>query len=189
MRIANTVSDSIVDGPGLRFTVFTQGCPHRCPGCHNPGTHDPAGGREVSVAELAAELSGNPLTDGLTLSGGEPFCQAAECAALARIARERGLNVWAYTGYTYERLLAGEVPDALALLEQVDVLVDGPFVEAEKSYAALFRGERQPAADRRAQVPGRRGGGAVGASRPPGPLHPAGVVRPGGHKGRPYRHG
>ena len=140
MRIANTVSDSIVDGPGLRFTVFTQGCPHRCPGCHNPGTHDPAGGREVSVAELAAELSGNPLTDGLTLSGGEPFCQAAECAALARIARERGLNVWAYTGYTYERLLAGEVPDALALLEQVDVLVDGPFVEAEKSYAALFRG-------------------------------------------------
>ena len=91
MRIANTVSDSIVDGPGLRFTVFTQGCPHRCPGCHNPGTHDPAGGREVSVAELAAELaaglSGNPLTDGLTLSGGEPFCQAAECAALARIAR------------------------------------------------------------------------------------------------------
>ena len=58
MRIANTVSDSIVDGPGLRFTVFTQGCPHRCPGCHNPGTHDPAGGREVSVAELAAELSG-----------------------------------------------------------------------------------------------------------------------------------
>ena len=86
MRLANTVSDSIVDGPGLRFTVFTQGCPHRCPGCHNPGTHDPAGGREVSVAELAAELSGNPLTDGLTLSGGEPFCQAAECAALARIA-------------------------------------------------------------------------------------------------------
>lgn len=73
MRIANTVSDSIVDGPGLRFTVFTQGCPHRCPGCHNPGTHDPAGGREVSVAELAAELSGNPLTDGLTLSGGEPL--------------------------------------------------------------------------------------------------------------------
>ena len=57
MRIANTVSDSIVDGPGLRFTVFTQGCPHRCPGCHNPGTHDPAGGREVSVAELAAELA------------------------------------------------------------------------------------------------------------------------------------
>ena len=86
LQVAGFAGDSIVDGPGLRFTVFFQGCPHHCPGCHNPGTHDPAGGREVSVAELAAELSGNPLTDGLTLSGGEPFCQAAECAALARIA-------------------------------------------------------------------------------------------------------
>ena len=138
MRIANTVSDSIVDGPGLRFTVFTQGCPHHCPGCHNPGTHDPAGGRE-----------------------------AAECAALARIAWERGLNVWAYTGYTYERLLAGEVPDALALLEQVDVLVDGPFVEAEKSYAALFRGS---ANQRLIDVPKSLAAGAVVLWERPDPL-------------------
>lgn len=140
MRIANTVSDSIVDGPGLRFTVFTQGCPHRCPGCHNPDTHDPAGGREVTVAELAEQMGKNPLTDGLTLSGGEPFCQAADCAALARIAREKGLNVWTYTGYTYERLLEGDLPGALELLDQTDVLVDGPFLLAEKSYEALFRG-------------------------------------------------
>ena len=140
MRIANTVSDSIVDGPGLRFTVFTQGCPHHCPGCHNPETHDPAGGREVSVAELAEEMGKNPLTDGLTLSGGDPFCQAAECAALARLAHEKGLNVWTYTGYTYERLLEGDLPGALELLEQTDVLVDGPFLLAEKSYEALFRG-------------------------------------------------
>ena len=140
MRIANTVSDSIVDGPGLRFTVFTQGCPHHCPGCHNPETHDPAGGREVSVEELAEEMGKNPLTDGLTLSGGDPFCQAAECAALARLAHEKGLNVWTYTGYTYERLLEGDLPGALELLEQTDVLVDGPFLLAEKSYEALFRG-------------------------------------------------
>ena len=140
MRIANTVSDSIVDGPGLRFTVFTQGCPHHCPGCHNPDTHDPAGGREVTVAELARRMMSNPLTDGLTLSGGEPFLQTEDCAALARLARERGLNVWTYTGYTYERLLEGELPGALALLEQTDVLVDGPFLLAEKSYEALFRG-------------------------------------------------
>ena len=140
MRIANTVSDSIVDGPGLRFTVFTQGCPHRCPGCHNPDTHDPAGGREAAVEELAEKLLSNPLTDGLTLSGGEPFCQAAECARLAAIVREKGLNVWVYTGYTYERLLEGDLPGALELLELTDVLVDGPFVEARKSYAALFRG-------------------------------------------------
>ena len=140
MRIANTVSDSIVDGPGLRFTVFTQGCPHRCPGCHNPETHDPAGGREASVAELTAQLLSNPLTDGLTLSGGEPFCQPEECAALARAAHEKGLNVWVYTGYTYEKLLREAAPGALALLEQTDVLVDGPFLLERKSYAALFRG-------------------------------------------------
>lgn len=140
MRIANTVSDSIVDGPGLRFTVFTQGCPHHCPGCHNPDTHDPAGGHEVTVEALARQMMANPLTDGLTLSGGEPFLQAEDCAALARLARERGLNVWTYTGYTYERLLEGELSGALALLEQTDVLVDGPFLLAEKSYEALFRG-------------------------------------------------
>ena len=140
MRIANTVSDSIVDGPGLRFTVFTQGCPHRCPGCHNPDTHDPAGGQEAAVDELAEKLLSNPLTDGLTLSGGEPFCQAEECAKLAAAAREKGLNVWTYTGYTYERLISGEVPGAMDLLAQTDVLVDGPFVKAQKSYAALFRG-------------------------------------------------
>ena len=140
MRIADTVSDSIVDGPGLRFTVFTQGCPHHCPGCHNPETHDPAGGREVSVSELEEEMGKNPLIDGLTLSGGDPFCQAAECADLARLAHEKGLNVWTYTGYTYERLLEGDLPGALELLEQTDVLVDGPFLLAEKSYEALFRG-------------------------------------------------
>ena len=140
MRIANTISDSIVDGPGLRFTVFTQGCPHHCPGCHNPETHDPAGGREVPAEALAEQLAQNPLLSGLTLSGGEPFLQAAACAALARLARAQGLNVWTYTGYTYEQLLAEADPDRLALLAATDVLVDGPFVLARKSYDALFRG-------------------------------------------------
>ena len=167
MRIANTVSDSIVDGPGLRFTVFTQGCPHRCPGCHNPDTHDPAGGREAAVEELAEKLLSNPLTDGLTLSGGEPFCQAAECARLASIAREKGLNVWTYTGYTYERLLAGEVPGAMELLAQTDVLVDGPFVEARKSYAALFRGS---ANQRLIDVPRSLAAGQVVLWERPDPL-------------------
>ena len=173
MRIANTVSDSIVDGPGLRFTVFTQGCPHRCPGCHNPSTHDPAGGREVSVAELAAELWGNPLTDGLTISGGEPFFQAAECAELARLAREKGLNVWVYTGYTYEELIRGNLPGALELLAQADVLVDGPFLQAEKSYSALFRGS---ANQRLIDVPGSQALGRVVLWTRPDPL--AHFVRP-----------
>ena len=140
MKIANTIQDSIVDGPGLRFTVFTQGCPHRCPGCHNPETHDPNGGVEISVAQLARRMISNPSTRGLTLSGGDPFFQAAECAELARLAHESGRDVWAYTGWTYEMLLKEADPDRLALLEQVDVLVDGPFVEHLKSYTALFRG-------------------------------------------------
>ena len=140
MRVASTISDSIVDGPGLRFTVFTQGCFHRCPGCHNPETHDPCGGRDVSVEELERQMAANPLTDGLTLSGGDPMEQAAPCAQLARMARARGLNVWTYTGYTYEALLEEGDPDQLALLEATDVLVDGPFLTEKKSYAALFRG-------------------------------------------------
>lgn len=140
MRIANTIQDSIVDGPGLRFTVFTQGCPHHCIGCHNPETHDPNGGKEVTVEELTARMNSNPATDGITLSGGDPFLQAKECAELAKLAHESGRDVWAYTGWTYEQLLKEGDPDRLALLEQVDVLVDGPFVEKLKSYSALFRG-------------------------------------------------
>ena len=167
MRIANVVSDSIVDGPGLRFTVFTQGCPHHCPGCHNPETHDPAGGRPVTVEELAEQMLSNPLLDGLTLSGGEPFDQAEECAALAARAKARGLSVWAYTGYRYEALLEKGEPQVLALLEQVDVLVDGPFVEALKSYDALFRGSTN---QRLIDLPKSRAAGAVVLWSRPDPL-------------------
>lgn len=142
MRIANTVNDSIVDGHGLRFTVFTQGCPHHCSGCHNPDTHDPAGGREVSLEELAQEMGKNPLIAGLTLSGGEPFAQAEECARLAALAHGMGLTVWTYSGYPFEQLRDAGRADWTALLEQTDVLVDGPFVEAEKSYELHFRGSR-----------------------------------------------
>lgn len=167
MRIANTVSDSIVDGPGLRFTVFTQGCPHHCPGCHNPNTHDPAGGQEVKVAELAEKMTANPLTDGLTLSGGEPFDQAQACAALAELAKESGLNVWTYTGYTWEKLLEGGDPGVLALLAHTDVLVDGPFVEGLKSYDALFRGSTN---QRLIDVPKSLAAGQVVLWQRPDPL-------------------
>lgn len=159
MRIANTISDSIVDGPGLRLTVFTQGCPHGCPGCHNPDTHDPAGGREVSLEELESLLDRNPLLTGLTLSGGDPFEQAEACAELAARARARGLNVWTYTGYTYEQLTGAAHPDWEALLAQTDVLVDGPFVLSLKSYGARFRGSTN---QRLVDVPAsRRAGQAV----------------------------
>ena len=158
MRIANTVEDSIVDGPGLRITVFTQGCPHRCPGCHNPETHDATGGKEVDLAELMGTLGKNPLTKGLTLSGGEPFLQGEACARLAAAAHEKGMDVWTYTGYRYEILAAGDDPGWQALLAETDVLVDGPFLEKEKSYALHFRGSRN---QRLIDVPASRRAGHV----------------------------
>lgn len=142
LRVAGTVSDSIVDGPGLRFTVFVQGCPHHCPGCHNPETHPFGGGALIAVDELARKLADNPLLAGLTLSGGEPMEQAGPCARLAKAAHGLGLNVWTYTGYAYEQLLERKRPDQLALLAETDVLVDGPFLLEQKSYEALFRGSR-----------------------------------------------
>ena len=142
MRIANTVNDSIVDGPGLRFTIFTQGCPHHCPGCHNPDTHDPQGGQEVSVEDLIDMMGKNPLIEGLTLSGGEPFAQAADCVRLAEAAHAVGWTVWTYSGYTFEHILASQDPGWQELLRQTDVLVDGPFIQKEKSYELRFRGSR-----------------------------------------------
>lgn len=142
MQIANYVQDSIVDGPGLRFTLFVQGCPHHCPGCHNPQTHDFDGGKTVSVEEVIKALMSNPLTDGLTLSGGEPFMQPDDCAEIAEAAKRKGLSVWAYSGWTFEQLLKDERPGVLRLLKSCDVLVDGPFVEAEKSYSCKWRGSR-----------------------------------------------
>ncbi|MBR4080242.1 MAG: anaerobic ribonucleoside-triphosphate reductase activating protein [Clostridia bacterium] len=142
IRIAGTVNDSIVDGPGCRYTVFTQGCPHHCLGCHNPESHDFAGGRDADTDALLAELRANPLLDGLTLSGGEPFCQPEACLALAQGARAAGLNVWAYTGYTWEALLTEADPARMALLRAVDVLVDGPFLLAQRSLELTFCGSR-----------------------------------------------
>lgn len=142
IRLAGLVSDSIVDGPGMRLAVFTQGCPHHCPGCHNPGSHDPGGGREADTEEVLALLAGNPLQSGVTLTGGEPFLQAAACAEIARGTHARSKNVWTYTGYTFEELLAAEAPDLLALLRETDVLVDGRFEQAQRSLELPFRGSR-----------------------------------------------
>lgn len=144
MRIAGTVQDSIVDGPGFRFVLFTQGCPHHCEGCQNPQTHDPVGGTEVSTDEIVRQLLSNPLTDGITFSGGEPFEQAADCAVIARQARHQGLNVWTYSGYTFEQLAEKmkKDPGTEELLKLTDVLVDGRFVLAEKSFDVPWRGSR-----------------------------------------------
>ena len=144
MRIAGIVQDSIVDGPGFRFTLFAQGCPHGCKGCHNPQTHDYNGGTEMTTEEIVKKLLSNPLTDGITFSGGEPFEQAAACAEIAAAAREHGLNVWAYSGYTFERLMEKSMADEgiKELLSLTDVVVDGPFILEEKSYNIPWRGSK-----------------------------------------------
>ena len=142
IRIAGVVNDSIVDGPGLRFAVFTQGCSHHCPGCHNPETHDPQGGHDEDTEALITRMKKNPLLSGLTLSGGDPLEQSVPCLALAKAAHEMGLNVWAYTGYTWEQLLKCNDPDQMALLKEVDVLVDGPFILAERSLELDYCGSK-----------------------------------------------
>lgn len=142
MRIYGLVQDSIVDGPGFRFACFVQGCPHGCPGCHNPDSHAPQGGREMSLEEVERELLKNPLTDGLTLSGGEPFAQPEDCLALAKFAHAHGLNVWSYSGWTFEYLRGQGSPAQKALLEELDVLVDGPFLLSERTLSLPWRGSR-----------------------------------------------
>lgn len=143
IRLYGTVPDSIVDGPGLRYAVFVQGCSHGCPGCHNPDSQPCAGGTVHTIDDVVADIAANKLAQGLTVSGGEPFEQAAACAELARQAHELGLNVWTYSGYRYEQLEAG-IPNSAArdLLDYTDVLVDGPFVQAQHSYDLKWCGSR-----------------------------------------------
>lgn len=142
IRIAGVVNDSVVDGPGLRFAVFTQGCSHHCPGCQNPETHDPEGGHDEDTDALIARMKKNPLLSGLTLTGGDPLEQSAPCLVLAKAAHEMGLNVWAYTGYTWEQLLERRAPDQMALLRETDVLVDGPFLQAQRSLELNYCGSK-----------------------------------------------
>lgn len=142
LRIAGTVNDSIVDGEGYRYSIFTQGCPHDCRGCHNPQTHDAEAGRLVSADALLKEALANPLIDGVTFSGGEPFCQAQELAKLAERIHQHDLTVWCYTGFTLEQLLNVKTAGVHELLGQIDVLVDGPYIEAERDLTLAFRGSR-----------------------------------------------
>lgn len=142
ISVNGVTGDSIVDGTGLRLTIFTQGCPHHCAGCHNPQTHDPAGGFWAETEEILSVLAENPLLDGITLSGGEPFEQPVPCLTLAKGAHQLGLNVWTYTGYTWEALLAENDADRIALLKETDILVDGPFLLEERSLELRFRGSR-----------------------------------------------
>ncbi len=140
LDLAGFSNDSITDGPGIRFTVFAQGCPHGCPGCHNPQTHAFAMGKAWAEEDVMAKIVQNPLVRGVTFSGGEPFCQAEGFYRLAVLLKERGYELAAYTGYTLEELLALEDPYAGRLLSQLDVLVDGRFVLSKRDLTLRFRG-------------------------------------------------
>ena len=142
LRISGIVEDSIVDGPGLRLCVFVQGCPHHCPGCHNPQTHDFNAGSEVDLRDIIRKYKENPLLSGVTFSGGEPFCQAGPLALLGSMIHEAGGEVITYTGYLYEdlRQKAAHEKAVAALLSVTDLLIDGPYIEARRSLEKPFRG-------------------------------------------------
>ena len=142
IRLAGTVDDSIVDGDGLRFAIFVQGCPRSCPGCQNPETQDFKGGYLTTTAALLAEIEKNPLLTGVTFSGGEPFAQPSPLAELARACHDHGLDVWSYTGYTLEYLQHKHDHDTDTLLAELDVLVDGDYREDMRDLTLLFRGSR-----------------------------------------------
>ena len=141
LDLSGIVSDSIVDGPGIRTAIFSQGCPHHCPGCHNPETWAFGCGTQIPVEAVAEIVQSNPLCRGVTFSGGEPFAQAAEFAELARLLKAQGYEVASYSGYTFEELLKGS-EDQKRLLASIDVLIDGRFVQAQKSLEIAFRGSR-----------------------------------------------
>jgi len=144
IRLYGLVTDSIVDGPGFRTAIFVQGCPYHCEGCHNPDSQPFEGGVLWTLDDVEKKFASNPLLSGITLSGGEPAEQAEACAELAHRAHARGLNVWTYTGSTLEKLLARAQndPSLQRLLDETDVLVDGPFILAERSLELDFRGSR-----------------------------------------------
>lgn len=139
---ADLQSDSIVDGKGIRTVIWTQGCAHHCLGCQNPSTWDFNGGDEVDVDDVLKRIDELEGQSGITFSGGDPFFQSAPCAYIAKYAKKKGFDIWAYTGYEFETLikLSETKKDILDFLKQIDVLVDGKFVIELKSYNCIFRG-------------------------------------------------
>jgi anaerobic ribonucleoside-triphosphate reductase activating protein len=144
MKVHGIVNDSIVDGPGLRLAIFLQGCPRKCPGCHNPKSQPFDGGTQISVPEIIELYNGNPLLDGVTFSGGEPFSQVIELIPIANHVYTKGGTVWCYTGYTFEELLKMDLEadnDHISeLLIRTDILVDGPFIQELRDLNLKFRG-------------------------------------------------
>lgn len=145
IRLARNIqTDSIVDGEGIRTVIWTQGCIHNCKGCHNPDTHSFTEGFLIDIDKIKETLNNLEGQTGITFSGGDPMCQPNECAEIAKYAKKIGLNIWCYTGYTYERLLEMSKKEKkyMNFLKNIDVLVDGPFILSQKSFDVKFRGSK-----------------------------------------------
>jgi len=141
MRLSGITPESLVDGPGLRYVIFTQGCRHCCPHCQNPETWDEAAGKEFSVKQVIRLIKQQKKTKrGVTFSGGEPFLQAAELAEVALAARQLGWDVVTYTGFTYEELIADNSEGVKALLAATDILIDGKYIQELRNTRLHFRG-------------------------------------------------
>lgn len=140
VRIAGYTVGSIVDGKGIRFTIYMQGCKHNCIGCHNPSTHDMAGGELTTTEEVINKIKAQKMFSGITLSGGDPFFQPEAAKKLADATHYLGKNVWCYTGYTFEQIRDSNNKAMLELLKSIDVLVDGRFVLELKTLDLPFRG-------------------------------------------------
>ena len=139
LKLAGLVDDSIVDGPGFRLTVFCQGCHHHCEGCHNPDTWEFGGGNEMQEQQILEMVQANPLVKGVTFSGGEPFEQATGFTKLAKLLKKDGYEVASYSGYTFEQLMNG-TEEQKELMENIDVLIDGPFVLGLRNLSLIYRG-------------------------------------------------
>ena len=141
LNLSDIITDSIVDGPGIRTTIFSQGCPHHCPGCHNPSTWTFDRGTQMDEETVLEIVLSNPLCRGVTFSGGEPFVQAEAFARLARLLKEHNYEVASYSGFTFEQLLNGS-EEQQELLRNIDVLIDGPFLLEQRSLTTSFRGSK-----------------------------------------------
>lgn len=141
IRLASPLQvDSIVDGPGIRMVLWTQGCIHNCTNCHNPQTHDIHGGQEYSIADIQKQIQEAQLQNGITLSGGEPFLQSSALLEIAKTVKSQKLTIWAYSGFTFEQICKNA--EMKALLSYVDILVDGKFKDEEKDYRLVFKGSK-----------------------------------------------
>ena len=140
IRVCGIEPESIVDGPGFRYVLFVQGCPHHCKGCHNPESWAFDAGQDMTVEEVFEQIKADPLLRGVTFSGGEPFEQTEALLELARLVKGAGLTLMSYSGYTLDELEARHAAATDELLSLLDILVDGRYIEAQRNLTLIYRG-------------------------------------------------